>query len=326
MIISDAAIRNRTTVGVLIAVIVVFGTYSYVTLPRESTPDIPIPLIVVTTVYEGVSPEDIESSVTIKIEKELAGLKGVKEMKSTSAEGMSVIVIEFLPDVLIDDAMQYVRDKVDLARAEVPEETEEPTITEISFADFPILIATISGTLSPVRLKAIADDLEDVIDSIPGVLDCEVQGALEREIRLEVDQDKLALYDLTIPEILALVPAENVNISAGGLETPGTKFNVRVPAEFIEPGDVNELIIATRDGRPIYLTDVAQVRDTFKDRDGFARLDGTASITLSVQKRVGENIIFIAEAVKQVLTEAKSGWLRRACASTSRWTSRRTFA
>ncbi len=305
MILSDAAIRNRTTVGVLIVVMVVFGTYSYITLPREAAPDIPVPYIFVTTVYEGVSPEDIESSVTIKIEKELAGLKGMKEIRSSSAEGVSLITVEFLPDVDTEDALQRVRDKVELAKGEIPEETEEPVITEISFADFPIVIAAISGNISPVRLKVIADDLEDVIESIPGVLDCDVQGALEREIRIEVDQDKLAVYNLTIPEILGLIPAENVNISAGGLETPGTKFNVRVPAEFVEPEEVDELVIAIRNGRPIYLTEVAEVRDTFKDRSDYARLDGKPSITLAIQKRTGENIVRVAEAVKMVLAEAR---------------------
>ncbi len=305
MILSDVAIRNRTTVGVLIVLILVFGTYSYITLPRESSPDVPVPYVLVTTVYEGVSPEDIESSVTIKIEKELAGLKGVKEITSASAEGSSTIMIEFLPDVEIDNAMQYVRDRVELAKDELPDDIEEPILTEINIADFPIIMINISGDISPVRLKVIADDLEDVIESIPGVLNCDVLGALEREIRLEVDQDKLALYGLTIPEIISLIPAENVNISAGGLETPGTKFNVRVAAEFIEPGEVNELVIAVRDGRPIYLTDVARVRDTFKDRVGFSRLDGAESITVTVQKRLGENIIHIAQAVKMVLAEAE---------------------
>ena len=305
MILSDVAIRNRTTVGVLIVLILVFGTYSYITLPRESSPDVPIPFVLVTTSHEGVSPEDIESSVTIKIEKELAGLKGVKEITSASAEGASTIVIEFLPDVDIDNAMQYVRDKVELAKDELPEEAEEPVLTEINIADFPIMMINISGDISPVRLKLIADDLEEVIESIPGVLNCDVLGALEREIRLEVDQDKLAVYGLTVPEIISLIPAENVNISAGGLETPGTKFNVRVPAEFIEPSEVNELVIAIRDGRPVYLTDVAGVRDTFKDRIGFSRLDGVESITVTVQKRLGENIIRIAEAAKAVLAEAE---------------------
>jgi multidrug efflux pump subunit AcrB len=312
VILSDAAIRNRTTVGVLALLILVAGTYSYITLPREAAPDIPIPLILVSTSYEGVAPQDIESSITIKIEKELAGLKGVKEITSASQEGMSIITIEFLPDVKIDDAMQYVRDKVDRAKKDLPKDAEDPTLTEISFADFPILIVNISGTISPVRLKFIADQLEDIIEAIPGVLNCDVLGGLEREIRLEIDQDRLAAYGLTIPEILALVPSENVNISAGGLETPGTKFNVRVPAEFVQPDEVDGLVIAVRNGRPIYFTDVAQARDTFKDRATYSRLgtpteDGgigyQETITLTVQKRVGENILFIAEAVKHVLKE-----------------------
>lgn len=326
MILSNAAIRNRTTVGVLALLIIVAGAYSYLTLPREAAPDIPIPFILVTTSYEGVSPQDIESSITIKIEKELAGLKGVKEITSASQEGMSIITIEFLPDVKVDDAMQYVRDKVDRAKKDLPKDAEDPTLTEISFADFPILMVNISGELSPVLLKLIADELEEIIEAIPGVLNCDVLGGLEREIRLEIDQDKVAAYGLTIPEILSLIPAENVNISAGGLETPGTKFNVRVPAEFVEPDEVDTLVIAVRNGRPIYFTDVAGVRDTFKDRATYSRLgtprgaagghdarpprptpdggiDYQETITLTVQKRAGENILFIAEAVKYVLKE-----------------------
>jgi multidrug efflux pump len=303
VILSDVAIRNRTTVGVLVVLIVIFGAYSYITLPREAAPDVPIPYIVISTAYEGVSPEDIESSVTIKIEKEMAGLKGLKEMTSSSSEGMSTILLEFLPDVSTDDAMQYVRDKLDLAKPELPDDAEEPTLTEISFEDFPIMMISLSGDISLVRLKFIADDLEEAIESIPGVLDSDVLGGLEREIRLEIDQDQVAAYGLTIPEIISLIPAENVNISAGGLETAGTKFNVRVPAEFVEPEEVDELVIATRDGRPIYLTDVARVHDTFKDRVGFARLDGAESISVTVQKRTGANIVFIAEAVKRVLEE-----------------------
>ncbi|MCC6793284.1 MAG: efflux RND transporter permease subunit, partial [Thermomicrobiales bacterium] len=316
MIISDTAIRNRVTVGVLTLLIAVFGIYSYVSLPREASPDIPVPYILVTTIYEGVSPEDVESTVTLKIEKELAGLKGVKQINSSSAEGVSTITIEFLPDVKIDDAMQYVRDRIDRAKPELPEEAEEPALTEINFAEFPIIMINISGEVSPVALKMIADDLEEALESVPGVLNCDVLGGLEREIRVEMDHDRLTAYGLTVVEILGLVPSENVNISAGGLETPGTKFNVRVPAEFVRPDEVDQLVVAVRDGRPIYLTDVARVNDTFKDRTSYSRLwtpvedgkgskrlVGAESITVTVQKRVGENILFISEAVKHVLHE-----------------------
>lgn len=320
MIVSNLAVRNRVTVGVLTFMIAAFGVYAYVTLPRESFPDIPVPFILVRTAYEGVAPADIETSITMKIEKELAGLKGVKEIRSSSAEGLSTITIEFLPSVRTDDAMQYVRDRIDRAKGELPEDAEDTTITEISFSEIPILIVNISGDISPTVLKLIADRFEDVVEAIPGVLGCDVLGALEREIRLEVCQDRLAAYGLTLPEILSVVPSENVNISAGGLETEGTKFNVRVPAEFVQPEEVDSLVIAVRDGKPIYLTEVATVRDTFKDRVSYSRLgtpvrthgDPNAppdaiefkpTITVTIQKRTGENILFIAEAVKRVIAE-----------------------
>ena len=304
MILSDAAIGNRTTVGVMILLIAIAGVWSYVTLPRESFPDVQIPVIVVTTTYEGVSPADMESSITNKIETKLTGLKGVKEIRSASAEGVSIITIEFLPDVRVDEAMQHVRDKVDLAKADLPTDADEPTLTEINAAEFPIMIISISGEISPVRLKRIADDLEDAIEeNVPGVLNVDVLGGLEREIRLEMDPYRVTAYKLRIDELVALVPSEHVNISAGGLETAGTKFNVRVPSEVDEPEEMDAFMVTARDGRPIYLPDVVGVRDTFKDRVGYARLNGAESITLSVQKRVGANIMDIVPAVNRILDE-----------------------
>jgi len=306
VLISNVSIRNRTTVGVLMVLILVAGAFSYVTLPRESEPDIDIPVVIITTDYEGVSPEDIESSVTIKIENELAGLKGVKDIKSTSAEGQSTITVEFMPDVDIDDAMQYVRDKVDRAKSELPDAADDPHLREVTVAEMPVMMVNITGPISLARLKVIADRLEDVIEQeIDGVLNVDVLGGLEREIRLEMDQDKVAAYGLTFAELLKLIPGQNVNISAGGLETEGVRFNVRVPAEFAEPGDAHNLLLAVRNGKPIYLLDVARVVDTYKDRDSFARLDGKSSITLSIQKRVGADILPLADGVEAVLAEAR---------------------
>ncbi len=303
MILSDVAIRNRTTIFVMVFLIAVAGTISYLTLPREAAPDVPIPYVLVTTSYEGVAPQDVETSVTMKIEKELSGLKGLKEMSSSSAEGVSTIVAEFLPDVRIEDALQRVRDKVDLARSDLPDEADEPVIREINVAEFPVMMLSISGNVSPVRLKVIADELEDLIEQVPGVLNVDVLGGLEREIRLEIDPDRVATYGLTIPELLTLIPSENVNVSAGGLETPVVKFNVRVPGEFDEPVDIEHLLLTIRDGKPVYLADVATVRDTFKDRDSYARLDGADSITVSIQKRIGANIQVLAGVVKAIVRD-----------------------
>ena len=305
MLLTDVAIRNRTTVAVLGLTIVLLGGYSYVSLPREAAPDIPIPYVLVTTIYEGVSPEDIETSVTMKIEKELNGIRGVEEITSSSAEGMSLISVEFEPDVPSEVALQRVRDRVDLAQGELPQEAEEPVIKEINFAEFPIMLVSISGDVSPVQLKEIADDVQDALEAVPGVLKVEMAGDLEREIRLEFDPERLAEYNLTITEILALIPSENVNISAGGLETEGTRFNVRVPAEFVTPEEVDHLLLTVRDGGPIYLADVATVRYTFKDRTSFSRLDGVDNITLSISKRVGANAVRVSDYIKVVIAEAQ---------------------
>ena len=305
MIISNTAINNRIVVWILMIMIIVSGVYSYITIPKEAFPDIPIPYVVVSTSYEGVSPEDIESLITLKIEKEMAGVKGSKEITSTSAEGMSSVVVEFYPDVEMEDALQHVKDKVDQAKGELPEDAEEPTVKEISFADFPVMTVSISGDVSPVRLKSIADELDDAFEEIPGVLECSISGDLEREIRLEVDHDRFTAYGLTSDLLLGLVPLENQNISAGSLDTPGTEFNVRVPSEFSDPAEVEGLILAVINGKPVYLTDVAKITDTFKDRVSYARLNGQDTITLDIKKRLGEDIIPIAATVRQILDEAR---------------------
>jgi multidrug efflux pump len=303
MLITDVAVKNRTTVAVLGIIILVLGVYCYIALPREAFPDIPIPYIMVTTTYEGVSPEDVESSVTMKIEKELNGIRGVKEVRSSSAEGLSMISVEFTPDVPSDVALQRVRDRVDMAQ--LPQDVKNPIVKEINLAEFPVMLVSISGDVSPVQLKAIADNLQDVIEALPGVLKVDVLGSLEREIRLEMDPDRVASYSLTIAEIMALIPSENVNISAGGLETPGTKFNVRIPAEFVTPEEVDHLLLTVRNGKPIYLTDVGTVRDTFKDRLTYSRLNGTDNVTLSIQKRIGANVVRVSDAVKAVIDAAQ---------------------
>ena len=305
MIITDVAIKNRTTVAVLGLIILILGVSSYLTLPREAFPDIPIPHILVNTFYEGVSPADIETSVTMKIEKELNGIRGVKQINSSSAEGLSMIDVEFTPDVPTDVALQRVRDRVDLARGELPQDVKEPTIKEINLAEFPIMQVSVSGDVSPVQLKGIADDMQDAIETLPGVLKVDVLGALEPEIRMEFDRDRMALYNLVIQDIMQLIPTENVNISAGGLETKGTKFNVRIPAEFVSAEEVDHLLIASRGGKPIYLSDVATVRDAFKDRSSYSRFDGVGNVTLSVQKRAGANVVKVADSVKAVIAEAQ---------------------
>ncbi|MEE8400333.1 MAG: efflux RND transporter permease subunit, partial [Desulfobacterales bacterium] len=198
MIVSDTAIRKRISVVVLSLMIIIFGIASYFSLPRESTPDVSPPFVFITTSYPGVAPEDIEQAITIPIEKKLKGLEGVKQIQSSSTEGSSSISIEFVSGVDIDDALIKTKDKVDLAKAELPADLEDdPNVMEQNFSDMPIVVFSLSGTCGLVRLKEIAEDLEDEIESVPGVLEADVRGGLVREIRVEPDPGKLAYYGLS---------------------------------------------------------------------------------------------------------------------------------
>ncbi len=305
MLLSNFAIKNRATVFMLIVLIVFMGGFSYVTLPREAAPEVKIPNIFITTTNRGVSPADIETSITMEIERKLAGMTGVEEITSSSAEGVSQINVEFTPDVDIEVALQRVRDKVDLAKGELPPEADEPVITEINIAEFPIMMINITGDLEPIRLKEIGDQLEEALEGIPGVLNCDVLGYREREIRIEVDPNRLAAYGLTLAELINSVPAEHVNTSAGGLESPTMTYYFRVPAEIKTPVELLEFPLMTRNGQIIYLSDIADVRDTFKDPESFARLDGATSISVSLQKRVGADILRIAAAAANIVDRAR---------------------
>lgn len=306
MIISDTSIKHRTTVVVLMILIAVVGAYSYVTLPREAAPDIQIPIIIVTTTYPGVAPGDIENLITYEIEKKLKNLSDVDEMTSTSTEGVSTVAIKFLPNTDIDDALQKVRDKVDQAKPEMPSDIDEPSITEINISEFPIMLLNVHGPGGLVMLKEIAEDLQDDIEKIEGVLEAQITGDLTRQIRVEVDPYRLAAYRIPVSELFARIAAENQNVSGGTIDMPDAKYSARVEGEFADPRDIYDLIIDPRDGRPLYLSDVAVVRDTFEDRKSYSRFNGAESITVSVVKRAGANIVDIADQVRAVVARYRA--------------------
>ena len=302
MKLTDLSIRHGTTVFVLIILFVVMGLYAYTVLPREAAPDIQIPYVTVTTNYEGVAPSDIESLITRPIERKIKGLSSVKEMHSTSAEGMSVIVIEFDIDEDIDQALQRVKDKVDLAKNDLPSDLEDdPAVEEINITEFPIMFVTISGDVGLVKLKAIADDLEEKIETVEGVLDAAVVGGLEREIHVEVDLDRLVAYGLSANVVATSLMANNQNTPGGNLKIGEAKYTLKVPGEFQSPAEINNIVMAARDGKPIYLTDVCRIEDSYKEQDSYARIDGREAVTVVVVKRSGENLLRIADRVKALV-------------------------
>src|SRR5437867_230990 len=180
-------IKNKVVVYIFTAMIVIAGIYSYATLPRESAPSIEIPFVFISTLYVGVSPEEIEKLVTMEIEKEVKAIADIKTITSVSRESFSSVIVEFNPDVKIDDALQKVRDKVSIAKTNMPKDIEEPAINEINLSELPMLYLNISGNYGLAKLKDMADRLSDKIEAIQGVLSAEVVGGLEREVKINVD-------------------------------------------------------------------------------------------------------------------------------------------
>ncbi len=301
-------VKHAPLVMLLVGVTFVFGLVSYIGLPREASPDVKIPVVMVTTPYIGVSPADIESLVTIPIENELAGVKDVKKMSSTSAEGISIVSLEFEPAVVIEEALQRVRDRVDRAKPKLPEDVEDPEIREISFSDFPIMIVNIAGDVDEETLKTLAEDLGEEVTRVPGVLDTRISGGLTREIRVQVDPRRLASYGLSLDDIIGALGNENVNIPGGDVSSGNTSFLLRVPGDFTTVADIEAVAVKRIGDRPVFVRDLAHIVDGYADRASYARMSGEASVSLAVTKRSGASIIDIADAVKLQAADHATRW------------------
>ena len=312
MIVSDTAVKNRISVLVLVVIITAVGIYSYMALPRESDPDITIPYVFVQTEYRGVSAADMETAITLKIEKKLKGLDKVKNISSVSSQGLSQINIEFLSGTDIDEVLTRVKDKVDEARNELPSDLEnEPSVFEVNFSEMPIVIYSLSGDVGPRQLRDMADDLKEDIESVPGILEVEISGGREREIRVEVDTDKLAYYHIPITQLNSAVVSENQNTSGGAITLGDGRYQLKVPGEFDTPEEILALVVTTHNGHPIYLKDVARVTDGLKDETSRSRLNGKESVNIAVKKRLGENIIRISEDIDEIVAQAQAGFPRQ---------------
>lgn len=299
-------VDNKVTIYILVLMIVIVGAYSYITLPRESSPDVKIPYIFIATVYPGVSPQDIENLVTQEIEKEVKGISGVKEVTSVSRESLSSISVEFTTDVKIDDALQKVRDKVSTAKTKMPTDIKEPVITEINFSELPILYVNLTGNIGAAELKLVGDRIKDKFEQIPGVLSSEVVGGIEREVKIDVNADRLKYYNLSFNDVINTVSAENLNIPGGNVDVGKTSFLVRTPGEYKDPEKIRDLVIKSNIDKPVYVRDVADVTYGYKDRQTYARTDGQESVTLVLKKRVGANIIEIIDKAKEIMEKNKS--------------------
>ncbi|MBT8080627.1 MAG: efflux RND transporter permease subunit, partial [Gammaproteobacteria bacterium] len=307
-VIETAMIRSRTVIMTL-AVILVAGVVTYVSVPKEAEPDMQIPIVYVSMTHDGISPEDAERLLVRPVEQEVRTIEGVKEITANSYEGGANVQIEFDAGTDTDIALADTRAAVDSARAKFPDDTEEPVIQEVKFSRFePMLVLNLAGDVPERTLFAIARDLKEKIESNPGVLEVNVIGAREELMEVVVDPLAMESYGLSQAEIFSLVERNNRLVAAGALHTGEGRFPVKVPGVFESAEDVLNMPIKAVGDRIVHFRDVAEVRRTYKDPESYARLDGNPALAIEIIQRAGANIIGTVEEVQQLVAQEQRFW------------------
>ena len=304
---STFSVDNSTSVIILTLIITVLGLGAYRTMPKESFPEIVIPTVYVGTPYPGNSPVDMENLITRPIEKQLKSLNNVKDIKSTSVQDFSSIVIEFTPGVELAKAIQDVKDAVDKSKSELPTDLDqEPNVLEVNTSDFPIMNVNISGPYSEQELKRFGEYLEDAIEKLPEISKADLAGTIEREIQINVDPYKMESVGVSFNDISGAIQTENMTVSGGSIKTGDFERTLRVDGEFTNPEDLLNIIVKTDQQKIVYLKDVAEIKDTFKDRTSYARSKNLPVITINVTKRSGENLLDAADKIKEIIETTKA--------------------
>lgn len=307
-IIDSAVSHSRTVVSTLVLLLIV-GTYAYITIPKESAPDIDVPMIYVSTSLEGIAPDDAERLLLRPLEQELATVEGVNEMKATAYQGGGFVLLEFMAGFDKDRAIDDVQKAVDQVRPELPDTLDsEPKVTEVNFSLFPVLVVTLSGDIPERTLLRLARNLEDRIEAIPMVLEVNIAGDREELVEIVVDPELLESYALRGDEILAFFQRSNRLVAAGNLDTGAGRFAIEVPGLFETVNDVLDMPVRASGDSAVLVRDIAELRRTFKDPENFARLNGERAIALEIVKRSGENIIDTIAAVRETVEQERSFW------------------
>lgn len=302
------SVDNRTAIYIITILISLYGLNKFNTLPKEQFPDIVVPTISVSTVYFGTSPKDMENLVTRPIEKQLKGISGakVKKIQSTSQQDFSLIIIEFDTDVKTEVAKQKVKDAIDKAQTDLPTDlTQLPNVQEFDFSEMPIMYVNVSGDYDGMTLKKYADNMQDHFEELTEISRADIVGAPEREIQINVDPFKMQAAKLSFNDISNAISYENRDISGGLIEVGEMKRTIRVKGQFNSALDMRNIVVKNLQAAPIYLRDVAEIIDTVKETESYARLDGKNVVTLNIIKRSGENLINAADKIKAIVDEMK---------------------
>ncbi|UOM34847.1 efflux RND transporter permease subunit [Acuticoccus sp. I52.16.1] len=304
----DGLLNRPRTILTLLIFLLGAGAFIYATIPKEANPDIDVPIFYVSVVQQGISPEDANRLLVKPMETELRGLDGLKEIKATASEGHAGIILEFNADFDKDEALADVRDKVDRAQAELPDDAEEPTITETNFSLVPTIIVALSGDVPERTLYQHARRLKDAVEAIPTVLSASLSGSREEQLEVLIDRTAMESYQVQPVELLQALQNNNALVPAGFLDTGEGRFSVKVPGLIEDAEDVYNMVIKSQAGGIVTVGDIAEVRRSFKDPTTFTRVNGRPAITIDVVKRLGENIIENNQAVKDVVEKATASW------------------
>jgi multidrug efflux pump len=298
------AVDNRTAIYIISILISLYGLYKFNTMPKEQFPDIVVPTISVSTVYVGNSPKDIENLVTRPIEKQLKGISGakVKKITSTSQTDFSLIVIEFDTDVKTEIAKVKVKDAIDKAKSDLPNDlTSQPNAQEFAFSEMPIMFVNISGDYDGIKLKQYADKMQDKFEELPEITRAEIVGAPEREIQVNVDPYKMQAARISFMDIENAISRENRDITGGQIAVGDMKRTLKIKGQFTSALNLQNIIVrSSAQGATVYLKDIAELKDTIKEKESYARLDGKNVVTLNIVKRAGENLISAAGKIKTI--------------------------
>jgi multidrug efflux pump len=303
---SSWAIDNKTAVYIGVIIICFMGIGAYKDLPKESFPDIVVPKFYISTLYLGNAPTNIENTVTKPLEKKLKSIPGVRKLSSNSMQDVSLITVEFNTDISVDRARQQVKDKVDEARTDLPASlTRPPFIKELAFSEFPIMYINIAGDLPLNRIKQFADELKDRIESLKEITEVKMVGAPDREIQVNLDMYRMQALELSVGDIERAIGGENLSISGGQIPMDGNKRAISIKNEFKSVNELKDLLIVSQSGAKVYLKDFAQVLDTARESESYARLAGKNVITLNIIKRAGENLISASDKIKEIIQDLK---------------------
>lgn len=304
---SSWAIDNKTSIYVITVLLFVIGYFAYQSLPKENFPEITIPKIFVRTIYPGTSPQNMENLVTKQLEKQLKSTPGLKKITSNSYQDFSFITAEFNTNVDIKEAKQRVKDAVDKAKTDLPSNLpSQPDVIDINLSDLPILYLNISGDYDLKKLKDYADDLKDRVEGLKEISGVDIVGALEQEIQINVDLNRMTAAQISFTDIERAIGYENISASGGTIKVDGVRRTLNVKKEYPNALEIGNTIIKTPTGGSVYLKDIATVVDGFKEQESYARLYGKNVITLNVKKRSGENLIEASDKIRLIVDEMKA--------------------